>query len=119
MAKSLAIIITRPPFGAIHAAEAIRLANGAVSYGHEVEIILLGDGVYAAKKGQKAEGAGWTSLSPLLEKLASSGRAKVLVDNASASARGIGLNDLAVGAELMDSSGISSAIANAGRSTVF
>jgi len=119
LVKTLAIIITKPPFGAIHAAEAIRLANGAVSYGHEVKIILLGDGVYVARKGQRAEEAGWTSLSPLLEKLASSGRAKVLVDNASADERGIALKDLAAGVELSDGSSISSAIANADRSTVF
>ena len=119
MTKSLAIAITKGPFGTIHAAEAIRLANGAVSYGHEVTILLLGDGVYVAKSGQKAEEAGWTSLSPLLEKLVSSGRARVLVDNDSAGERGIHTEDLVAGAVLSDDREISSAIAGADRSVVF
>ena len=119
MAKSLVIMITKPPFGSIHAAEAIRLANGAISYGHEVTMVLIGDGIYTAKKDQKAEGAGWTSLGPLLEKLLSSGRAKVLVDITSASKRGMIAKDLVAGVELADGSSVFSAMANAERSTIF
>ena len=119
MAKSLAIAITKAPFGGIHAAEAIRLANGAISYEHEVTIILTGDGVYVAKKGQKAEENGWISLSPLLEKLVTSGRAKVLVDNGSAVERGVHAEDLVAGAVVSEGRNISSAMADADRCVVF
>jgi sulfur relay (sulfurtransferase) DsrF/TusC family protein len=119
LAKSLAIAITKAPFGGIHAAEAIRLANGAISYGHEVTIILTGDGVYVAKKGQKAEENGWISLSPLLEKLVTSGRAKVLVDNGSAVERGVHAEDLVAGAVVSEGRNISSAMADADRCVVF
>ncbi|MDG7010787.1 MAG: DsrE family protein [Nitrososphaerota archaeon] len=119
MAKSLAIAITKAPFGTIHAAEAIRLANGAISYGHEVTVVLIGDGIYMAKTGQKAEEAGWTSLSPLLEKLVSSGRAKVLVDSGSAVERGVRAEDLVAGAAVSEGRSISLAMADADRCVVF
>lgn len=112
-------MITKPPFGSIHAAEALRLANGALSFGHRVMVILIGDGVYVAKGGQKAEEEGWTSLSPIIENLISSGRARTLVDQDSATERGVKLQDLPKGVEMVSTGSISSAIAGAERSTVF
>ena len=117
--KSLAILITKAPFGTIHAAEAIRLANGAVSYGHEVCIIIVGDGVLVAKSGQRAEDTGWTSLSPLLQKLASSGRARVLADLDSAKERGLSGSDIVEGIRLIDSSAIFSTAASSQRTVIF
>ena len=117
--KSLAILITKAPFGTIHAAEAIRLANGALAYGHEVSVLLVGDGVLVAKSGQRAEETGWTSLSPLLQKLASSGRARVLADFDSAKLRGLDESDIVEGIRLVDSSTISSTAANSQRTVIF
>ena len=71
------------------------------------------------REARKLKGQAGRLSPPCLKSWLLAGRAKVLVDNDSASERGIGLNDLTAGVELMDSSGISSAIANAGRSTVF
>ncbi len=99
--KSLSIIISKPPFGTIHAAEALRMANGAISYGHSVSILLIGDGVYAARKGQRAEETGWTSLSPILGKSATSGRARVFAGRKSAADRGLGEDDLIQGVQLV------------------
>ncbi|MDH2900160.1 MAG: DsrE family protein [archaeon] len=117
--KSLAIVITKAPFGTIHAAEAIRLANGATSYGHHVSLLLVGDGVLVAKKGQKAEETGWTSLSPLLEKMASAARARVLADLNSAKQRGLSQGDFGEGIELVERDTIFSAIGNSQRITIF
>ncbi|HXQ91632.1 MAG TPA: DsrE family protein [Nitrososphaerales archaeon] len=118
--KSLAIIISKPPFGMIHAAEAIRLANGAVTYGHDVSIILVNDGILVAKRGQKAEDSGWTSLSPLVEKLAtSSKRAGVLADIESARQIGLGQGDFVEGVRLVQSNVISSTVIASDRTVIF
>lgn len=118
--KSLSIIITRPPFGMIHAAEAVRLANGAVAYGHDVSIILVNDGILVAKKGQKAEDSGWTSLSPLVEKLATpSKRVRVLADIDSARQIGLTQNDLVEGVRLVESEIISSTVIGSDRTAIF
>jgi len=118
--KTIAIIITKPPFGMIHAAEAIRLANGAVAYGHDVSIILLHDGILLAKRGQKAEDSGWTSLSPLVEKLAtSSKRARVLADVDSAREIGLAQGDLVEGVRLVESNVISSTVIASDRTAIF
>lgn len=66
MAQSIGIILRRAPYGAIHAAEAIRHTIGAVTE-IKATIILMGDGVYAAQENQRAEGTGWTSLSEALK----------------------------------------------------
>lgn len=117
--KSLSIVISKPPFGTIHAAEALRLANGAISYGHKVSILLIGDGVYTAKAGQKAEETGWASLSTILEKAAVSGQAKVLADKKSALDRGLGENDFVQGVELVGEEDVQSITTASEAVTVF
>lgn len=117
--KRVSVVISKPPFGTIHAAEALRLANGAVGYGHTVSILLIGDGVFAAKRGQRAEEGGWTSLSPILEKLAASDNAKVFVDMKSARERQLGEADLIKGAELVGEDKASSIAAGSEVVTVF
>ncbi len=119
--RSLSIIITKPPFGLIHAAEALRLANGAVAYGHYVSIILVEDGILVAKKGQKAEDAGWTSLSPLIEKLAAatSKRSRVLADVDSARRIGLSQSDLVEGVNLVESEIITSTVIASDRTAIF
>ena len=63
---TLCILVHRPPYGRIHAAEAIRHLNGASAYGLKVTAILLGDGVYLAKRSQAPGTTGWTDLSSAL-----------------------------------------------------
>ena len=118
--KSLSIIITKPPFGMINAAEAVRLANGAIAYGHNVSIILVNDGILVAKKGQKAEESGWTSLSPLVEKLAtSSQRARVLADINSVRQIGLVQSDLVEGVRLVESEIVTSTVITSDRTAIF
>jgi sulfur relay (sulfurtransferase) DsrF/TusC family protein len=57
------MIIRRAPYGTIHAAEAVRHINGAISNGIKAVVILVEDGVHIAKKNQQADAIGWTSLS--------------------------------------------------------
>jgi uncharacterized protein involved in oxidation of intracellular sulfur len=116
--KSVCVMITEGPFGTVHAAEALRLANGATAYGHRVTILLVDDGVLVAKKGQKAEEAGWTSLSAVLEKAASGG-ARVLADRASLDERGLAPEELVEGVEVVGEGAVSSVIDAGGRVVAF
>lgn len=66
--RSLAIILRKPPYGDISAAEAVRHALGAV--GEEdlrVSLIMLDAGVFLSLKNQNAEGTGFTNLSEALK----------------------------------------------------
>jgi sulfur relay (sulfurtransferase) DsrF/TusC family protein len=69
LGDNLCLIIRKAPFGSLHAAEGIRLANGKIAHGGGLTIVLVDDGVYVAKKGQRAEESGWTSLSDEVTKL--------------------------------------------------
>ncbi len=117
--KSLCIMITKPAFGMIHAAEAIRLVNGALSYGHKVALVLVEDGILIAKKGQNAEEGGWTSLSSLVEKLSTSAKITVLADIEDAEELGITQNDLAHGVKLVELSKIASTLVSSDRTAIF
>jgi len=82
----------------MNAAEALRHLNGAVANGLEAMAVLVGDGVYLAREGQRAEGAGWTSLSQALRQALTvkvhraegpETRAKVYIHRASLERRGL------------------------------
>lgn len=105
--KKLSIVITRPPFGTINAAEALRFANGAAAYGHDLSLILVNDGVLTAKRNQKAEPSGYTSLSPLVENLAKKG-SKILIDAYSVSRLGLCKEDFVKEVKFVDICEISS-----------
>lgn len=62
----VAIVLRRPPYGDINAAEAVRHALGAVSSELEVSLILLDGGVLLSKKGHDAAGTDVTALDAVL-----------------------------------------------------
>jgi sulfur relay (sulfurtransferase) DsrF/TusC family protein len=89
--NSLAILIRRPPYGQIHAAEAIRHLGGALGEALQTNVLLVDDGVYVARAGQDASNTGFTSLVEPLAKSIAKG-ARVYMHVPSAQARGL-LND--------------------------
>ena len=102
MKNSLALLIRRPPYGQIHAAEAIRHMGGALGEGILTNVLLVDDGVYVARDGQDVSGTAWTSLVQPLAKGIAKG-AHVYLHTPSAQARGL-LNDehFVIGIELVD-----------------
>jgi sulfur relay (sulfurtransferase) DsrF/TusC family protein len=116
MAESLCILIHRPPYGGIHAAEAIRHLNGATVHGLEATAILLGDGVYVAQRGQDPGTTGWTALSPALEDALGGGEGgypRLWVDEASLRARGLPAASLIPGAVVVDEHALAHALLKA------
>ncbi len=110
MAKTLCVILRKPPYGSLDAAEAVRHLGGALGNGLRPVGLLVDDGVYLAKAGQQAAG-GWTDLSAALaDLLAQTGtdsdgggrRAAVYVHGPSLRARGLGETDLVPGCHVVD-----------------
>ncbi|MBI5301019.1 MAG: DsrE family protein [Chloroflexi bacterium] len=104
--NSLAILIRRPPYGQIHAAEAIRHMGGALGDGIQTNVLLVDDGVYLARGGQDAGNTGITSLAEPLTKGIAKGT-RVYMHVPSAQARGL-LNDPQVlpGVDCIDDDGL-------------
>ncbi len=104
--NSLTILIRRPPYGQIHAAEAIRHMGGALGEAIQTNVLLVDDGVYVARDGQDAGSTAWTSLVQPLAKGIAKG-ARVYLHAPSAQARGL-LNEehFVIGAELVDDAGL-------------
>jgi tRNA 2-thiouridine synthesizing protein C len=50
----LVVEISKPPFGHENTFAGLYVALGSLTKGHEVTVILRGDGVYAGRKGQDA-----------------------------------------------------------------
>ncbi len=51
---TISIVLRKPPYGSVDAAEAIRHALGGVTDEMEVKLLLVGGGVHAARKEQDA-----------------------------------------------------------------
>lgn len=104
--NSLTILIRRPPYGQIHAAEAIRHLGGALGEGIQTNVLLVDDGVYVARDGQDAGNTAWTSLVPPLAKAVAKG-ARVYLHTPSAQARGLLTGEhFVIGVEQLDDVGL-------------
>lgn len=116
MGDQLCILVHRPPYGGIHAAEAVRHLNGATAHGMEATAILMGDGVYLARAGQVPGTTGWTPLSPALEDAlegADTGSPRLLVDKESLRERRLSAESLVPGAAVVDEIAIAQVISQA------
>jgi sulfur relay (sulfurtransferase) DsrF/TusC family protein len=116
MANDLCILVHRPPYGGIQAAEAVRHLIGATAQGLEATAILLGDGVHLARAGQDPGTTGWTALSPVLEEALEGGETgfpRLLVEEQSLRAGGVPVEALIPGAAVADKSAIAQVISQA------
>lgn len=64
--QTVAVVLKRPPYGQIEAAEAVRHALGAVTGGLEVRLLLVDGGVHLARTGQETIEGGPTNLGEAL-----------------------------------------------------
>ncbi len=111
MKNSLCILIRRPPYGQIHAAEAVRHLGGALAEGIPTNVLLVDDGVYVARDGQDVGSTSWTALVAPLTKGIAKG-ARVYVHTPSAQTRGLlSAEHFIVGVELTDDDGFARMLA--------
>jgi tRNA 2-thiouridine synthesizing protein C len=95
------IIIDKAPYGQENALSGIYIAIANLDKGINSDVLLMGDGVYAAQKNQSAEKTiGYPSVSELLYSLFPNGTLFVHLD--SLINRGIKYEDLVEIAELID-----------------
>lgn len=66
----LLVILRKPPYGVINAAEAVRHAGGAAGSDYKSVLYLIDSGVYNAKMNQDAGDTGFTGVGESLELLA-------------------------------------------------
>lgn len=65
----LLVILRKPPYGEINAAEAVRHAGAASGFDYEATLYLIDSGVYAAKKNQETADTGFSGIGESLELL--------------------------------------------------
>jgi len=105
---SLLVILRKPPYGIINAAEAIRHAGGGSGSDYKTILYLIDGGVYVAKKGQDAGNTGFTSLGESLELL--SGEMEVYVNRDSLKEYKLKEDDLIEGVGVDDGTKLREAI---------
>jgi len=117
MAK-IAMILRKPPYGDITAAEAVRHALGAVSGDLEVSLILIDGGVLLARKGHDDAGTGFTNLESTLKDCGEMG-VEVLADNLSLIEHGLKKSDIVDGVKAADEANIALTIRQAHTTMIF
>ena len=119
MAKSLCVLVDRPPYGSIQPAEALRHARGAQAKGWEVVLALTGDAVYMALPNQSPPEGEWVPLSEALSKFIEEEKGGFLVESTALEARGIPASDLIPGACPATMGKIAEALARCDRTLIF
>ena len=66
---NLLVILRKPPYGLINAAEAVRHAGGASGFDYKSTLYLVDSGVLNAKKNQDPSDTGFTGIGESLELL--------------------------------------------------
>lgn len=99
MPGSLCVLVSRPPYGTIEPAEAIRHARGALAKGWQVVLAFLGESVQALLPGQSPTVREWVSLSEAVTEFMDEGkdRARVLAEGEALGALGLSTTDLIQG----------------------
>ncbi|HKN19635.1 MAG TPA: DsrE family protein [Dissulfurispiraceae bacterium] len=65
--SKIIMILRRPPYGDINAAEAVRHAMGGIADDLNIHLVLIDGGVLLTKKGQDESGTGFTNLEEALK----------------------------------------------------
>jgi tRNA 2-thiouridine synthesizing protein D len=112
------MILRKPPYGDISAAEAVRHALGAVSGDMAVSLILVDGGVQLARKGQDDTGTGFTNLEATLNDCKEMG-VEVFADNLSLIEHDLKKEDIVEGVEVASESDIAALIKNADTTMIF
>lgn len=110
MKTSVHVLVRHSPYGLIHAAEALRHVNGAVSDGLKAVIIFVDDGVQGARRINSAPDSPWTELSRQWEKLSVPSQKpsapEFYLHQPSLRARGLAPEELISSISLVDDAGL-------------
>jgi predicted peroxiredoxin len=112
------MILRKPPYGDINAAEAVRHALGAASGEWKVSLILVDGGVLLAKKGQDDTGTGFTNLETTLKDCVDMG-VDVYADSLSLVEHSVKQEELSAGVQIKNESDIASIVKTADKTMLF
>ena len=96
MAKKVIILVRSCPYGMATAAEAYRAAIGLGAMEHEVSVIFIQDGVFAALKGQKPQEISMSDVSKAYSGIGEFG-VKTYITESCIKARNIARDELVFG----------------------
>ncbi len=114
----LAILLKRPPYGDVSAAEAVRHALGAVSGELSVDLVLVDGGVLLAMKGQDETGTGFTNLEGALRDCIDMG-VVVSADDQSLQSRHAAQEEIVEGVQTVDGAAIAKLVKEAKTTMIF
>ncbi|MBI5634534.1 MAG: DsrE family protein [Nitrospirae bacterium] len=114
----IAMILRKPPYGDINAAEAVRHALGAASGDWKVSLILVDGGVLLAKQGQDDTGTGFTNLESTLKDCIDMG-VDVYADYLSLALQSVKEEELPDGVQVKNESDIASLLKEADQTMIF
>ncbi len=114
---NLLVILRKPPYGLVNAAEAVRHAGGASASDYEATLYLIDSGVLAAKKNQDAGDTGFTGVGENLELL--SDEMKIYASKDSLEEYAIKEDDLIEGVKIDDGAILRQAIKNSQSVMIF
>ena len=89
---NLLVILRKPPYGTVNAAEAVRHAGGASAFNYKATLYLIDSGVYSAKKNQDVNDTGFSGVGESLELLED--EMEIYANRASLDEYGIDADDL-------------------------
>jgi len=112
------MILRKPPYGDINAAEALRHVMGGIDAELDISLILVGGGIMLAKKGQDQSGSGFTNLEKTLQ-VCINMETKVYADKSSIEERHIELTDIVEGVKIVNSSEIAEILTTAENTIIF
>ena len=114
---NLLVILRKPPYGVVNAAEAVRHAGGASGSDFKSTLYLIDSGVYTAKKNQDAGSSGFTGLGESLEML--SGEMDIYISRDSLKEYKLNEDDLVEGVKVDDGEILRQAIKDAQSIMIF
>ncbi len=114
----IAMVLKRPPYGDINAAEAVRHALGGVAGELGVDLILVDSGVLLARKGQDDTATGFTNLEGALKDCIDMG-VEVYADKASVREQQLDSADIVDGVKVANALQVSELIQNAKTTMIF
>ena len=116
--SKIAMILRKPPYGDINAAEAVRHALGGVSSDLSVSLILIDGGVLLARMGQDDIGTGFTNLEATLKDCMEMG-VEIFADNLSLIEQGLREEEIVEGVKVVSESDIAAVLKTADTSMIF
>lgn len=103
-------IFKRAPHGTIYPYEGLEVILIMAAYEQDITVAFVDDGVYCLKKGQDTTGVGIKEYAKTFKVLEPYGVERLYVDRVSLEARGLTVDDLITGVEVVESEEIANVI---------